>query len=67
MQVVENGVYFQSSLSGQKTGFYADQRDSRAYLRAVSHNKTVLDLCTYSGGFAISAALGGAAHVTGTA
>jgi 23S rRNA G2069 N7-methylase RlmK/C1962 C5-methylase RlmI len=67
LQVVENGVHFQASLSGQKTGFYADQRDNRAYLRAVSRNKTVLDLCTYSGGFAISAALGGAGHVTGTA
>lgn len=52
-------------LSGQKTGFYADQRDSRLFLRSISKNKKVLDLCCYSGGFAINAALGGAAQVLG--
>lgn len=46
-------------------GFYADQRENRAFLRNVSRGKRVLDLCCYSGGFALSAALGGASDVTG--
>ncbi len=49
----------------QKTGFYCDQRANRAFLRSVSRGKRVLDLCCYTGGFAISAALGGASRVTG--
>jgi len=63
--VVEKGVKFIADPWGQKTGFYADQRDSRAFLRALSRNRSVLDLCCYSGGFAINAALGGASNVQG--
>jgi 23S rRNA G2069 N7-methylase RlmK/C1962 C5-methylase RlmI len=46
-------------------GFYADQRQNRAFIASLSAGKTVLDLCCYSGGFAISAAAAGAAAVTG--
>ena len=54
------------ALSGQKTGFYADQRDSRAFVRdVVAPGAAVLDLCCYSGGFAINAALAGATSVLG--
>ena len=64
--VVESGVRFNVALrSGQKTGFYCDQRDNRARIRAAAAGARVLDLCCYSGGFAIAAALGGAASVTG--
>ncbi|BFI42236.1 23S rRNA (cytosine1962-C5)-methyltransferase [Marchantia polymorpha subsp. ruderalis] len=65
VEVVENGVRFMASVSGQKTGFYADQRESRFFLRSLCEGKTVLDLCCYSGGFALNAAAGGASHVTG--
>lgn len=51
--------------SGQKTGFYADQRDNRAFVASLCAGKTVLDLCCYSGGFALAAAAAGAAQVTG--
>lgn len=64
-EVVENGVQYLASLSGQKTGFYADQRDSRLLLRSITSGAAVLDLCCYSGGFALNAALGGASHTTG--
>jgi hypothetical protein len=47
------------------SGFYADQRDSRQIIRQLAAGKRVLDLCTYSGGFAISAALGGASSAMG--
>ena len=67
--VLENGVQYNVSLlSGQKTGFFLDQRDNRARVRslaAAGSANRVLDLCCYSGGFAINAALGGAQHVTG--
>ena len=66
VDVVENGVRYRVALSGQKTGFYADQRDSRAFLRGiVAPGSDVLDLCCYSGGFAVNAALAGAASVLG--
>lgn len=48
-------------------GFYADQRDSRALIRQLAAGRRVLDLCTYTGGFAISAALGEASSVLGGA
>jgi hypothetical protein len=46
-------------------GFYADQRDSRAAVRQLAGGLRVLDLCCYTGGFALSAAAGGAAAVVG--
>ncbi|KAL7130566.1 hypothetical protein ABFS83_13G142400 [Erythranthe nasuta] len=64
-QVVENGISYLVSLEGQKTGFYADQRDSRQYISSISEGKKVLDICCYTGGFALNAAGGGAISVTG--
>jgi 23S rRNA (cytosine1962-C5)-methyltransferase len=51
--------------NGHKTGFYLDQRKSRAALKEISKGKTVLDLFCYTGGFSINAALGGAKKVVG--
>ncbi|KAJ7567382.1 hypothetical protein O6H91_02G144500 [Diphasiastrum complanatum] len=65
IQVVENGVKFMVSFEGQKTGFYADQRENRLLLRSCSKDKSVLDLCCYTGGFALNAAVGGATSITG--
>jgi len=64
VKVVENGVRYEIDFSqGHKTGFFCDQRDNRRKFRGITEGKTVLDLCCYSGGFAISAALGGASDV----
>ena len=64
--VLEHGIkYKASTVTGQKTGFYADQRDSRLVLQNLSAGKRVLDLCCYSGGFALNASAGGAIHVIG--
>ena len=63
--VLEEGVKYLADPTGQKTGFYADQRDSRKFLRACVQGKRVLDLCCYSGGFAINSALYGAESVVG--
>jgi 23S rRNA (cytosine1962-C5)-methyltransferase len=65
--ITEHGLKFNASPgSGHKTGFFADQRDNREYLSHLVKDKTVLDICCNSGGFAIYAkARGGASEVTG--
>jgi 23S rRNA (cytosine1962-C5)-methyltransferase len=50
--------------AGQKTGFYLDQRDARDLVAALAPGRRVLDLFSYTGGFAVAAACGGAKHVT---
>lgn len=63
--IIENGVTFRVGLGrGQKTGFYTDQRDNRAYLGRFVRGRTVLDLHTYTGGFGLYAAVNGASAVT---
>jgi len=48
---------------GQKTGFYLDQRDARDLVEALAAGRRVLDAFAYTGGFAVAALRGGAAHV----
>jgi 23S rRNA (cytosine1962-C5)-methyltransferase len=51
---------------GHKTGFFCDQRDNRRMLAGFCKGKSVLDLCCYTGGFAVQAKkLGGAEEVIG--
>lgn len=49
---------------GQKTGLFFDHRENRAFVRNLARDKTVLNLFSYTGGFSVAAALGGAKHVT---
>jgi len=49
---------------GQKTGFFLDQRDNRQLLLAYATDRKVCDCFSYSGGFALQAARGGARSVT---
>ena len=49
---------------GQKTGLFLDQREHRALIGGWAAGRTVVNLFAYTGGFSITAALGGAAHVT---
>lgn len=61
-----NIKYKISPWSGQKTGFYCDQRDNRQRISSLCKEKHVLDLCCYTGGFALNAAMnGGATFVLG--
>jgi 23S rRNA (cytosine1962-C5)-methyltransferase len=63
--VEENGATFFCDLtSGQKTGWFFDQRDNRAFMGSVSKGASALDLYTHTGGFAIACARGGASRVT---
>lgn len=62
----ENGVaYFADAAAGQKTGWYYDQRDNRAFVAALAKGKTVLDAYAYTGGFALAAAKAGARAAVG--
>jgi 23S rRNA (cytosine1962-C5)-methyltransferase len=45
---------------GQKTGFFIDQRENRKLLEKYSKNKHVANVFSYSGGFSVYAARGGA-------
>jgi len=64
VRLEENGaVFFADPLGGQKTGWFYDHRDNRAFMARLSGGARVLDLYTYHGGFAIQAALAGAARV----
>lgn len=61
----ENGMLFASNIrDAAKTGFFLDQRDNRQYLKNFSKNKSVLNLFSYTGGFSVFAAAGGATTVT---
>jgi 23S rRNA (cytosine1962-C5)-methyltransferase len=46
--------------AGQKTGFFLDQRENRRRLGALAGGAEVLNLFSYSGGFAVAALAGGA-------
>jgi 23S rRNA (cytosine1962-C5)-methyltransferase len=60
----ENGVRIAADLEhGQKTGAFLDQRENRARFGALASGVRVLDLCCYSGGFALNALKGGAKEV----
>lgn len=60
----ENGLrFFVQPGGGQKTGFFLDQRANRAAVRALAAGKRVLNVFSYTGGFGVSAAAGGAVSV----
>jgi 23S rRNA (cytosine1962-C5)-methyltransferase len=56
--------YLADVVRGQKTGFYLDQRDARSLVQQLSEGRRVLDLFSYTGGFALAAARGGATSLT---
>jgi len=61
----ENGICFEAEvLHGQKTGFYLDQRDNRARVQQLAKGRDVLNAFSFSGGFSLYAARGGARSVT---
>jgi 23S rRNA (cytosine1962-C5)-methyltransferase len=63
--VVENGIALEvEPLSGQKTGMFIDQRETRARVGGLARGARVLDCYSYAGGFALAAARGGATAVT---
>ncbi len=62
--VSENGhKFFVNWTSGQKTGFFLDQRENRALVEKHSSGRKVLNLFCYTGGFSVYALAGGASYV----
>jgi 23S rRNA (cytosine1962-C5)-methyltransferase len=62
----ENGTIFLADvLAGQKTGWFYDQRENRAFIAGFAAGARVLDLYCYAGGFSVVAAHRGAAWVLG--
>jgi 23S rRNA (cytosine1962-C5)-methyltransferase len=65
LSVEENGVPFVVDIArGQKTGAFLDQRENRRRVGELAHGRRVLNLFSYTGGFGVHAARGGATHVT---
>ncbi len=65
VEFVENGLLFQADVkAGHKTGFFFDQRDNRSKARELAKGRRVLDVFSYTGGFAVYALAGGARSVT---
>jgi len=62
--ILENGYKFVVDIiSGQKTGFFLDQRNKRQALKKYSKNKRVLNCFSYTGGFSVYALSAGAKKV----
>lgn len=51
--------------TGQKTGFYLDQRDTRRRVAPFGKDRRVADVCCYTGGFSLALARAGARSVVG--
>lgn len=61
----ENGVkYLLKQNSGFSPGLFLDQSENRKYVKSISENKKVLNLFSYTSGFSLTSALGGANAVT---
>jgi 23S rRNA (cytosine1962-C5)-methyltransferase len=61
---LEHGLHFEADvLRGQKTGFFLDQRENRRNVEALAQGRSVLNVFSYSGGFSLYAARGGAKTV----
>lgn len=65
IEIRENGLPFViAPRSGQKTGWYYDQRLNRRFARMLVRERTVLDLYAYSGAFGLNALAAGARSAT---
>ena len=61
---LENGIKYEIDwINGQKTGFFIDQRESRALLGKYAKGKKVLNTFCYSGGFSLACIQNGATEV----
>ncbi|MEG3112841.1 23S rRNA (cytosine(1962)-C(5))-methyltransferase RlmI [Pantoea sp. T14] len=64
LPITEHGMKLLVDIQGgHKTGYYLDQRDSRLATRRYSKDARVLNCFSYTGGFAVSALMGGCREV----
>ena len=60
----ESGLKFEADVvRGQKTGFFLDQRENRRRVEALAQGRRVLNAFSFTGGFSLYAARGGATSV----
>jgi 23S rRNA (cytosine1962-C5)-methyltransferase len=65
VEFVESGLRFEANVvRGQKTGFFLDQRENRRRVEQLAGGRDVLNAFSFSGGFSLYAARGGARCVT---
>ena len=61
----ETGIRFEAEVvRGQKTGFFLDQRENRRRVETLAAGRDVLNAFSFSGGFSLYAARGGARSTT---
>ena len=61
----ESGLRFEADVwRGQKTGFFLDQRENRGLVETLARGRRMLNAFSFSGGFSVYAARGGAVSVT---
>ncbi|MCF6240284.1 MAG: class I SAM-dependent rRNA methyltransferase [Bacteroidales bacterium] len=61
IEIIENGIKFLVDIeSGQKTGFFLDQRDARQLIKQYAKGAKVCNTFSYSGGFSLYALDAGA-------
>ncbi len=64
IRIREDGLYYGLIPgSGQKSGFYCDQRENRKRVQQYVKDAVVFDGCSYTGGFTLHALKGGCKHV----
>lgn len=62
---LETGIRFEAEvIRGQKTGFFLDQRENRRRVETLAARRDVLNAFSFSGGFSLYAARGGARSTT---
>lgn len=60
-EITEHGVkYVVNFVTGQKTGFFLDQRENRAAVASYASGKRCLNVFSYTGGFSVAARAAGA-------
>lgn len=66
VEVRESGLTFPADvIAGQKTGWFYDQRDSRAFVAPLAAGGSLLDVYCHTGAFSVAAAAAGARAVLG--
>ncbi|MGB5080182.1 MAG: class I SAM-dependent methyltransferase [Burkholderiales bacterium] len=64
VRIVESDIQYEIDVvTGQKTGFFLDQRDNRRSARLLARDRDALDCFCFSGGFSLSMLAGGASSV----
>jgi 23S rRNA (cytosine1962-C5)-methyltransferase len=65
LQIIENDTPFHVDLmEGQKTGWFFDQRDNRAWVASLAKGGTMIDVFCHTGGFGVTAGKAGAENIT---